>query len=338
MPKATHHDAVARLFELLKLLPAKGPGITAKSICDKLESSGFSVTKRTIERDLVELSRLFGLECNDKSTPYGWRWMAGKGVDLPGLTVADSLSLCIVEDHLRPLLPHAVLDSLEGKFAEARKKLATLSDTNHNARWAEKVCHVSPSLPLLPPQIVPDVLSAIQDALLHDQQVDVLYQSLSAEEAVPMRLHPLGLIQRGPVAYLVASAFDYSDARLYAVHRIREATSAGAPVKRPEGFLLEEYVKEGRLQFGNGKSLKLEALISQELATYLMETPLSEDQRLTVEGERMRLTATVLDTWQLAWWILSHGPGIEVLKPVRLRSQIASTLKEAAAQYSGQEQ
>ena len=334
MPKAAHHDSLARLFELLKLLPSKAPGITAKEICDRLDTSGFSVSKRTIERDLVELSRLFGLECNDKGSPYGWHWMAGRGVDLPGLTMADALSLHIVEDLLRSLLPHAMIEPMEKRFAEARNKLEALSGCNPNARWAEKVCHVPPTLPLVPAKIAPGVLATIQDALLHDLQVDVVYKKLSAEEPVPMRLHPLGLVQRGPVTYLVARAFDYLDVWIYAVHRIKEATRTSEPVVPPEGFSLDGYVKEGRLQFGNGDTLRLEVLVSPEVAAYLAETPLAEDQRLTTRGERTKLTATVFDTWQLSWWILSHGPEIEVVKPVKLRNQIAASLREAALQYA----
>ena len=102
----------------------------------------------------------------------------------------------------------------------------------------------------------------------------------------------------------------------------------------PEGFSLDGYVKEGRLQFGNGDTLRLEVLVSPEVAAYLAETPLAEDQRLTTRGERTKLTATVFDTWQLSWWILSHGPEIEVVKPVKLRNQIAASLREAALQYA----
>ena len=92
------------------------------------------------------------------------------------------------------------------------------------------------------------------------------------------------------------------------------------------------------MQFGNGSKLNLEALVSSGLAVCLEETPLAEDQRLVMKGERARLSATVLDTWQLNWWILSRGPDIEVLKPAKLRKQIALALREAATQYDGQKQ
>lgn len=110
--KANHH-ALARQWEILKTLPNRGPGITVRELADKIFEAGFSVTKRTIERDLTELSALFPLMHNDKGTPRGWHWMPGADADLPGLTLADALSLRIVEDLLRPLLPAAVLESLE---------------------------------------------------------------------------------------------------------------------------------------------------------------------------------------------------------------------------------
>lgn len=338
MPKATHHDAVARLFELLKLLPSRGAGITARDICARLEASGFSVSKRTVERDLTELSRLFGLECNDKSQPYGWRWAQHQGLSLPGLGLTDALSLRMVEDMLRPLVPSALLESLEARFAEARQKLASLAETNPSARWADKVRHVPPALPLLPPPILAEAQAAVQDALLRDMQVEVSYQKPMSDAPTPLRLHPLGLVQRGPVAYLVATAFDYADVRLYAMHRIRAATTVDVQAKRREDFSLDAFVSAGRMQFGEGGTLRLQALVSPELASYLAETPLSRDQRISARGAPRKLTATVPDTWQLEWWILSHGPDIEILKPLRLRRQVAEALAAASARYAGERQ
>jgi predicted DNA-binding transcriptional regulator YafY len=70
------------------------------------------------------------------------------------------------------------------------------------------------------------------------------------------------------------------------------------------------------------------------LARLLSETPISKDQLLKAKGDQWHLKATVLDSWQLRWWILSHGPGIQVLKPSPLAKEIEKTLKAAVAQYS----
>lgn len=337
MPKATHHNAIARLLEILKHLPSKGPGVTARDLVDWLGKEGYEVSKRTVERDLRDLSIHLPLRCNDKSAPFGWHWMQGGGPDLPSLTVADALSLTLVEDLLRPLLPGAVLESLEPRFGQARKKLAVLAETNPRARWADKVRHVPPTLPLLPPKIADGVLETVQDALLADLQLEVAYKRPDADESQDLRLHPLGLVQRGPVTYLVATAFDYTDVRNFTVHRIQEAKKLNKPVNRPEGFSLDSYIGHGALHFGNGKTIKMVARVSGWLAAILSETPLSNDQKLGKAGEDFRLSAAVDDTWQLRWWILSQGGSITVLQPLPLRREIADELKKSAKNYAGKD-
>ncbi len=81
MPNAASHDTISRLWCMMQHLPSKPPGITTRELIDRLHNDGFTVTKRTVERDLQELSRHFGLTCNDKSTPFGWHWMKETSVD-----------------------------------------------------------------------------------------------------------------------------------------------------------------------------------------------------------------------------------------------------------------
>jgi len=112
MPKKSHHQAIGRLLEILKRLPTRGAGISARELTDWLSDEGFEVSKRTVERDLSALAVHFQLVYNDKSVPYGWRWMSDAVAEFPALTVADAMSLHLVEDLLAPLLPAALLDSL----------------------------------------------------------------------------------------------------------------------------------------------------------------------------------------------------------------------------------
>jgi len=333
MPSDTTRNTLIRQWELLKLLPKRGTGKTAKDLAVALNDAGFKVSKRQIERDLATLSGPFPLDCKDQSIPYGWKWMDGRSADLPGLTVAEALSMKLVEDTLKPLLPKSVLASLEGNFKQAQKKLAALDEDNPNIQWTSKIRIVQPTLPLLPPQVDQEVLENVQESLLFNKKLDAEYQAINAEQSSVLTLHPLGLVNRGSVTYLVATAFDYSDVRLYALHRISKADKLDEDVVRPDNFSLDDYINSGALQFGKGKTLHFKAYIHDWLAKLLTETPLSADQKLLVVGDKTRLTATVPDSPQLQWWILSHGTGIEVLAPVSLRTAIAETLKQAASIY-----
>lgn len=331
MPSNKTRNTLARQWELLKLLPTRGAGKTAKEIADALAEAGFSVSKRQVERDLIDLQEVFGLECNVASIPYGWRWGAAP-IELPGVTLAEALSLQIVEDTLKPLLPASVLRTMRPKFAQAKSKLAALSVQNKSAQWADKVCAVPSGLPMTPPVVDEEILETVQSALLENEQVEVIYLPFSNDPKT-LQLHPLGLVVRGSVTYLVATAFDYADVRLYALHRLQSAVRTYEPAKRPKGFQLSQYVDEGALQFGKGGVLKLVAIIDDVLAKYLTETPLSPNQKIKPVDGCHELTASVVDSWQLHWWVLSQGPAIEVMAPKSLRERIKDSLLTASAAY-----
>lgn len=334
MPADSTRNTLLRQWELLKLLPSRGAGKSADELAKALNAGGFKVSKRQVERDLNALIESFPLECNDKSIPYGWRWAEGASADMPGMTLAEALSLRVVEDTLRPLLPASILKTVEPRFRQAAKKLAAMEDSNRTANWANKVRIVTPTLPLLPPQIPHETLECIQDALLADDQIEVEYLAMGKGQAKHLTLSPLGLIQRGPVSYLVATTFAYTDARLFAVHRISGAKRLYKGMDPKPDFNLDTFIQSGALQFGGGEAIRMEARLKGWLARILEETPLSEDQMLEHDDEGGRVVATLLNTPQLHWWILSQGSGIEVLAPAELRAIIAAKLAEASGAYA----
>lgn len=335
MPKASHHHALARQWELLRLLPTRAPGITAAEIAGRLQDNGFIVSKRTIERDLTELSLLFGIVCNDKGMPYGWYWMNGEPADLPGVSITDAISLNLIEEFLRPLVPAAMLVTLDARFRQAKKKLEALAADNNAARWVDKVKYVPPALTLIPPKIAEGVLEIVQEGLLAEKQLLVRYNKPSSPHTHELILHPLGISQRGSITYLVATAYDYSDIRLYAVHRIEMASLLDEDATKSVGFSLEEYISGGALQFGSGQTIYLKARINELLMAILEETPLAADQAINSEADKGTyvLEATTLDSWQLRWWILSQGANIEIISPVELRDRTRDTLELAFRCY-----
>jgi predicted DNA-binding transcriptional regulator YafY len=140
---------------------------------------------------------------------------------------------------------------------------------------------------------------------------------------------------RGAVTYLVASARDYVDARLYALHRFSQVEILVAAAKTPEGFNLDTALANGLADFANqGEPIHLELRCTEDVAAFLAETPLAADQTLTPEPDGwVRLTATVNDTRQLHWWLLGQGDGVEVYAPENLRLKISNSLEEALGQY-----
>jgi predicted DNA-binding transcriptional regulator YafY len=333
MPKSSLQLALARQWELLKKLPPRGPGLTASQITAWLKEQGYLVSKRTVERDLIELSATFGIVCNDKSRPYGWHWMPGKQCDFTSINLTDAVSLVVAESILSKLLPATMLDALKPKFELAKTKLAAMENHRY-ARWTEKVRYVAAAINLIPPKVDGKVLATLHEGLLQDVQLKIRYLSPTSKKAKELTVHPLSLIQRGATPYLAATTHDYPDVRLYAIHRIQRAEITDLKVVPPKGYTTDRYIDAGAMEFGGGGIIQLKAWVTIELAIYLAETPLSVKQTIKFKKGRHLLTAEVKDSWQLHWWILSQGEGITVVSPAHLRDGIHKTLMTAAANYA----
>ena len=333
MPSSNHETTLARQWELLKILPSRPPGMTSRDARERLEGAGHEVTKRTVERDLSELSRVFPILSNEISKPYGWYWKPGARVDIPGMDLAEAVSLGLLEDLLRQLIPATFTHALEGRFAEAKEKLKSLPH-NRYAKWSDLVRYMSPRLPLQRPVIDAEVFRNVQEALIKKRQLKISYRGLNAESDKELTLHPLGIIQQGERSYLLATTFDYPNVLHYAIHRIRSAEVLDVASKQPSKYSLDSFIDAGGGQFGVEKSITLKATITHKLAAILHETPLSTDQKIITHTEENILTASINDSWQLRFWLLSHGPEITIIQPVALRKHIAKSLQEALANYN----
>ena len=337
--RPSNPSTLARQWELLRLLPDRRPGKAASELTASLNARGYDVTKRTVERDLLALSGIFPITNDDRSMPWGWHWMEGTSLDIPAISLSDAVSVRLIEDYLRPLFPEAVLGSLKPRLAQAETKLKAMQNAAL-ARWPSKVKVRMPALPMQPPTIKLQVLADVQTALFEEKMLSVTYTN-DQGKASEQTLHPLGLVQRGAVTYLVATAFEYDDVRLYAIHRMKKTEVSDQAARRLKGFDLESYVEEGSLEFSSGKRIKLQLWVNDVLLPHLKETPLSGDMKITPSdsrnshGQGAVIRCTVTDTWQLRWWLLSQGSFLEVLAPKSLRREIARELADAAARYEG---
>lgn len=345
MPKNDKKSTLLRQWEMMRMLTVSrydkqtdGQWDKASEIMAKLNDQGYAVSVRTIQRDLQELSEIFDIEINNKNPrDYGWRWRKGANLNIPGMSVSEALAMRLVEIHMKQLLPATMLGGLQGVFSLAQAKLDKVEtiNRNHTKDWLNKVRVVPPTQPMLPPSINQEVQADIYQALLESKQIKASYQPVNHKQSKEYLLHPLGLIMRGALSYLVASARDYSDVQLYALHRFSKVEILHEAVKVPEGFDLDKSIEGGLAEFVNqGILIQLELRCKQWVANYLVETPLSADQKVEPETDGwVRLTATVNDTWQLHWWLMGQGAAVEVCGPQGLRDKVMTDLLNAGKLY-----
>lgn len=331
----THPDTLLRQWHMLRLLPRQPFKISVPEIRGRLALAGFAVTVRTVQRDLVELSSVFPLVVDDRAKPFGWSWLReAPSFDLPGLALPEALTLGLVEQHLRYYLPSETLDYLQPFFRAAKLTLSGSDAAKKTANWLDKVRAVPPAQPLLPAHVDAVVQRTVYEALLEERQLHVQYMRKGEREAVEYRVHPLAVVQRGPVLYLICTLKDYQDLRLLTVHRIQSAQLLDEPVIRPAAFSVDAAIHAGLLGFHIGRPIEVELYFQPEAGEHLYETPLADHQRLEpMPDGRLRLTASVPDTRELRWWLLGLGAGVEVNKPAELRDYILQSVRGMRALY-----
>ena len=332
---AKNQDSLFRQWNMLRLLPRYPQKVTVQNINSHLRSEGFEVTERTVQRDLMEMSAIFPLQCDDREKPYGWSWQRdAASFDLPGLTVSEALTLAMVEKYLGNLLPTPMLEQMQGFFKAARHRLDTEPKPHRGRAWLDKVHVVVPTQPLLPPKDDPEVQRVVSEALLKELQVRVSYRRRDQSKPTEYRIHPLAMVQRGSMLYICCRFSDYEDVRTLALHRISSATLLDERAEYPLGFSLEKTVDLGIWNFGEGNMIQLEAIFLPQSGSHLYETPLSKDQViLELADGKLRVTATVADTPQLQWWLLGFGANVKVAAPSQLRETIGEAARNMAELY-----
>lgn len=338
MPARPAHDTLQRLIALLKAIPVGKPGRNTSQLAEVLEAAGYKTTARSLQRDLIRLKETFSLVCDDGSRPFQWYWTGGDPSGVAALTTPEALALVLVEQHLKQALPAHLMTSFDALFERARARLKQLGPNNRQPRWLSKVRAISPILPQKAPTLSPAVQAAIAEALMNDHQLEVEHQSTARDTPKQLTLNPLALILRGATLYLAATAQGYEDVRLYAVHRIKRAAELPKPASIPRGYDIDQQIADGLGQFGDSpvsrERLKLVLLCEARLARQLEESPLSADQRITkLRDGRAQVSATVVKSWQLQWWLLARLESAEVIAPAAYREEIAALLDRGAARY-----
>ena len=303
-------ETVLLTIEMLRRIP-RGHKVTASELHRQLKDAGFDRDLRTIQRQLEMLSEHFEIERDERSKPYGYRWLEqAKGLAVPSLTLQESLLLQLAGEHLKNLLPARLMKSMEVFFNQARRNLGPDSNACLEREWPGKVRIVAASQPLLPPRLAPGVFEAVSEGLYGNRWLHLDYRNATGKRN-KVEVMPLGLVQQGPRLYLVCRYRGYDNERNLALHRILSARMSTLTFDRPKDFDLKKYDDDGRFGFGEGEKIILNFRIERDAGLHLLETPLSGDQKVSeLDDGQLEITATVVDSAMLEWWLRGFGDAI----------------------------
>lgn len=110
--------------------------------------------------------------------------------------------------------------------------------------------------------------------------------------------------------HLVCRFDGYDNERSLVLHRMLSASATPFTFERPKDFNFKQYDDDGRFGYGDGKLIRLSFSIEKEAGYHLLESPLSEDQQVVELDNAYQITATVVDSAMLEWWLRGVGEDI----------------------------
>jgi predicted DNA-binding transcriptional regulator YafY len=327
-------DTLLRQWAMLRHIPRHPRKVDTVTLQNTLAKQGHDITLRTIQRDLNKLSLALPL-IGDEAKPQGWSWEANAEVlDLPALDPQTALTFKLVESHMGQLLPASTLDYLQPWFRTAKGVLD--QHGNGLAHWPDKIRVLPSGMVRKAPNIKPEVAEAVYQAVLQERQLQITYSGKSEDTEAPSHsIHPLALVVRDRVVYLICIFNGFVDPRQLAMHRILSAKVLEESALRPTGFSIDAYIADG--EFGiplNPHPIVLEAEFMRHVAIHLRESPIADDQVIeNVDEDNVLLRATVPDTLELRLWLKSFGDEVAVVKPDDLRQEFRAIAENLVDYY-----
>ena len=327
-------ESFLRKHYILQLVPRHPRTITTAELERRLrEQFELSASRRTIQRDIEAIQIVYPLERSDSAIPE-YFWPDGAATELvPGHDDYSALTWNLLEEYLLPMIPASMADQTRPAFETARRFLEQ-SSRQKIRQWRQRVRIIPRALNLRPPNVTDDVQAAVYQALWEQEALKVRYASRSGNGTRELSLHPQGLVIREGVSYLLAVVDGYDDLRQFALHRFEQAESEYRDARMIRDFDLDEYISNGGFSYVLGDEIDLVMHMSSDAAHHLGETPLSDNQTIReLDDGRMEISARVLDTLQLRWWLLGFASGIEVRSPAPLRKFMADEARAMMDRY-----
>ena len=170
------NDACYRKIQTLRALPKAPARKSVTDVFKDLKHQGFEIDRRSLQRDLKALARLFPIENDGNKDIPGWCWQKdAEKFELPEMSPSVALSFRMVKLFLERFMPPSTMTELGSYFDYADRILNSLPN-NQLSDWTQKVRYVSRTQPLHSPEIETQILSSVYEALLSDRQIKAHYK------------------------------------------------------------------------------------------------------------------------------------------------------------------
>ncbi|MNO55993.1 HTH domain protein [compost metagenome] len=312
-----------RLLSILLLLQ-NNQKMSSRQLADKLE-----VSDRTIFRDMEALCAAGIPIYAERGAQGGWVLEESYRTNLTGMNEEEISSLFIA--NYSTLLGDL---GIQKYFNSAYEKLLASSPSaiRKNAEITRQRIHIDgvgwhksgESFPWLP---------IVQESVWSGQSLEIVYKKDDA--AVSRIVHPLGLVAKRNVWYMVAESEGIP--RTYRISRLIEARLLNDSFERPEEFDLASYWEQSTLQF-KSQLPKYPAVvrIHESRLSRIKQERYVKALQISPEPDEAGYIKADLEFQTLesaCEIILSCSRDVEVLEPLELRERVIAEAASICSLY-----
>ncbi|MEZ6046673.1 MAG: WYL domain-containing protein [Planctomycetaceae bacterium] len=176
----------------------------------------------------------------------------------------------------------------------------------------------------------------ILQAIVDHRQVRIQYDSFTDGKQISTVCSPYRVLFSRRSWYLIGRSSLHRETRTFHVGRILDSQTLESTYKIPQRFSLERYLGNAWHLIRDPRDkqtveVRFQPLVARNVAEVnwhkTQQTSWNEDGTLTFKVE-------VEGLGEIIWWILGYGNQAEVIKPAKLRRQIAQHLQGMISQYA----
>jgi len=320
-------DGLFRQWELIKVLQAHRFGVSTDEIAARLECN-----KRTVQRDLGVLQDIFPISYEQRDRGKRFWKLADNTVESEKLqlTMTEMLSLFLSQQLLLPLSGTQFGDGLQTALQKIRALLPARALTyfdgldesffiknlaNHDYSGQDKEIRI------------------LNETILNQRVVKVVYHSASKGREVISEFHPYGMVLLHASLYCIGYLACYKEVRTLKVARIKGLTRLDKTFDKPVDFSLAGHFQGAFGVFQTGKKQKIRAEFTGWAATNLREMQWHPSQQIVKDdGKKIIATFDLGNTVEFKRWVLGFGRYVKVVRPKSLVDDIRQEHIAAADQ------
>ncbi|WP_158414172.1 helix-turn-helix transcriptional regulator [Geobacter pickeringii] len=178
-----------------------------------------------------------------------------------------------------------------------------------------------------------ETIDELHYAMLNSKICTITYHSFHDDTEKTFNIHPLHFFERDGGLYLFAVAARFGNVRTLAVERILSLEIAEQEFTYPEDFNPRELL-DSAFNIIFDDPIAVTVRFSADKVRYIKERRWASEQTITDEPDGSVILEMKTSGWgEVKRWLLSFGPVVEVLEPVKLREEVREELRAALGVY-----